>query len=103
MSQTPISYTAPPCPGDLFRFEWDAGLAEDVVCHLEFHEEEIGDHEPETGLKLEPDSLQHITVHAAYIRGLDISEMLFPEHLLAICEQAMKQIKIEAEQDKEPA
>lgn len=92
----------PPCPGDLFRFDWDAGLSECVVCHLEFHEEEIGARENGTGLQLEPDSPQHITLHAAYVRGLDISALLSQEQVKTICDQAMKQIEREAEQDKDP-
>lgn len=98
----PISYKAPPCPGDLFRFEWDAGLSEDVVCHLEFHEEEIGARENGTGLQLEPDSPLHITLHAAYVRGLDISALLADNLVKAIEKMAMMQIEREAEQDKEP-
>lgn len=98
----PINDKAPPCPGDLFRFDWDAGLSEDVVCHLEFHEESIGARENETGLQIEPDSQRHITLHAAHVRGLDISALLSPAQVLAICDQAMKQIEREAEQDKEP-
>lgn len=98
----PISYTAPRCPGDLFRFDWDAGLAEDVVCHLEFHEEEIGARETGTGLQLEPDHQQHITLHAAYVRGLDIADLLSPAKVMEIAKLAMEQIEREAEQDREP-
>lgn len=98
----PVRHTAPPCPSDMFRFDWDAGLSQDVICHLEFHEEDIGARENGTVLQLEPDSPQHITLHAAYVRGLDISALLLPEQVLEICDQAMKQIEIETEQDKEP-
>lgn len=67
---------APACPSGCIEYEWDADLAEPVVCHLEYEPAERGSREYGTGLQLEPDYDEAVTLTAAYVRGLDISPML---------------------------
>lgn len=68
---------APPCPAGCIEhvhqsLELDAAL----VCHLEHHPAERGYREPGTGLALEPDSAERLTLIDAYRRGVPVRDLL---------------------------
>jgi hypothetical protein len=76
-AQPAPSYKAPPLPRGMVEFEYSTPLlAEPLTCHLEYEPAERGSREYGTGLQLEPDYPANMTLCAAYLRGIDVFEIL---------------------------
>ena len=88
----PYPYKNPPCPVGEFEYEWAAGIAEYVVCHLEYEAGEQGKRDS-YGLPETPDYPSRCYLLAAYIRGLDIVELLSDDQRQEIEEKALDQIE----------
>ena len=62
----------------LHQFEWKSiYCAAPLECHCDYTPAEVGSRE--SGLQIEPDFSAHMTLHAAFVKGVDISELLSKE------------------------
>lgn len=76
-AQPAPSFDAPALPRGLVEFTWSTPLlSEPVTCHMEYEPAERGSREYGSGLQLEPDYPASMTLVAAYLRGVDITEIL---------------------------
>lgn len=85
-------YTAPPCPSDCF--EWHCNflmMDHTLVCHLEYEPAERGSREH--GLQMEPDYPAQVTLVAAYVRDVNVYDLLSDDQI--------EQIEISAARDLE--
>jgi hypothetical protein len=57
-------------------YEWDGGLTVPVVCELEYEEAERGSREQGSGLQMEPDYPESMTLVSAEVNGVDIYPLL---------------------------
>lgn len=76
-------YTAPRCPYGYFEFLADF-LLEDhtLVCHLEYEPAERGSREH--GLQMEPDYPAQVTLVAAYVRDVNVYDLLSDDQISQI-------------------
>lgn len=77
----------PPLSAREIRFEWNAGLKEPIVCHLDYEKSCKGARED--GLPMEPDYPSRCYLNAAYVRGLDVMDILSEDQVKMIEEQAL--------------
>lgn len=76
-------YGAPPCPRDCFTYREERLLMDaTLVCHLEYEAAEVGGRE--NGLQMEPDYPAQATLIAAYVRDVDIYDLLDSKHVSQI-------------------
>lgn len=67
--QGALHFSAPPCPQDHIAIEFDAGLDEPLVCHLEYEA-------PERATRDEPGDPGLCALSAAYLRGVNVLPLL---------------------------
>lgn len=84
-----LNTSTPECPSGMYEFEWDGDLAEPITCHLSYDPAERGFREYGSGLQLEPDFDECMTLEAAYIRGLEMSLILSPSQIALIESMAL--------------
>ena len=85
-------YAAPPCPKDCFEWRDERVLMDTaVVCHLEYEAEERGGRE--NGLQMEPDYPAQATLVAAYIRDINIYDLLDSEQVSRIEADALRSLE----------
>lgn len=91
----PAAYTTPRRPvGCYEHFYTSRDLSVGLTCHLEYSPAERGAREPGTGLQLEPDSPESMTLLSAYLRGVDIIDVLSGSVMQAIEAEALEQMKL---------
>ena len=67
----------------LHQFEWKSiYCAAPLECHCDYTPAEVGSRE--SGLQIEPDHAASMTLHAAFVKGADISELLSVDTVSAI-------------------
>lgn len=62
---------------------------EPIECHLDFDEGEEGSREQ--GVQMEPDISPSMTLHNAYVKGVDIADVLAPSIIEEIEQAALEQ------------
>jgi hypothetical protein len=72
------------------HYEWDGGLSEPIKCELEYDPPEPGSREQGTGLQLEPDFPEAMTLVTAELSGIDIYPLLDDDQINSIQEKALK-------------
>lgn len=83
------TFTAPPLPRGMVEFTYNhPGLAEDVICHLEYEPAERGSRE--RGIQMEPDYPASMTLHHAWLRGVDILGILSEDIVMEIEADALE-------------
>lgn len=84
------SYKAPPLPRGLVEFEYCTPLLDEpLTCHLEYEPAERGSWEG--GMQMEPDYPANMTLCAAYLRGIDVSQILSSDMVEEIEVAALEQ------------
>jgi len=87
------TYKAPPAESGLVVFEWSTDCDEPIVCHLDYSPAERGSREPGTGLQMEPDEPEQITLGAAYLLDVDILYLLCPQQVAEIERLALREMQ----------
>lgn len=89
----PAAYRNPPAGYGQVIYDWDAGIGESIVCHLDHEPAERGARERGTGLQLEPDYAESVSLAAAYLRGVDILPLLSESQIQRIEELALQSLE----------
>ncbi len=85
-------YQAPPCPKGCFTYHEQIMLDDaSIICHLEYEPAERGSREH--GLQMEPDYPAQVTLVAAYVRDVNVYDLLSDDQI--------EQIEISAARDLE--
>lgn len=84
-------YGAPPCPKDCFTYREERLIDATLVCHLEYEAAEVGGRE--NGLQMEPDYPAQATLVAAYIRDINIYDLLDSEQIAQIEADAIRSLE----------
>ena len=84
-------YEAPPCPRDCFTYSEERLIDATLVCHLEYEAAERGGRE--NGLQMEPDYPAQATLVAAYIRDINIYDLLDSEQIAQIEADAIRSLE----------
>jgi len=76
-------YTAPPCPKGYFTYHEQIMLDDaSIICHLEYEPAERGSREH--GLQMEPDYPAQVTLVAAYVRDVNVYDLLSDDQISQI-------------------
>lgn len=94
-------YKAPARGRGVYVYEWNCDrLDEPVICHLDYSPPERG--RRENGLQMEPDYPAEMSLFSAYVHGGDIYCLLSSAVVDEVERMALDDMRLEAEQDKEP-
>lgn len=81
-------FKVPPLGRDQIEFLWATDCVVDIVCHLDYTPEEAADH---YGPAPYPGYPEDMSLRAAYVRGVDIYELLSEKQINQIEEAALIQ------------
>jgi len=85
-------YVAPPCPSDCFVYREERLLMDaTLVCHLEYEPPEMGSREG--GLQMEPDYPSSATLVAAYVRDVNVYDLLDSKQVSQIEADALRSLE----------
>ena len=79
-------FKVPPLGRDQVEFLWATDCVVDIVCHLDYTPEEAADH---YGPAPYPGYPEDMSLRAAYVRGVDIYELLSEKQINQIEEAAL--------------
>lgn len=86
-------YRNPPPGRDQITYDWETDIGEAIVCHLDHEPACRGARESGTGLQLEPDYAESVSLAAAYLRGVDILQLLSESQIQRIEELALQSLE----------
>jgi hypothetical protein len=81
-------FKVPPLGSDQVEYLWATDCVVDIVCHLDYTPEEASDH---YGPAPYPGYPEDMSLRAAYVRGVDIYELLSEKQINQIEEAALLQ------------
>ena len=81
-------FKVPPVGRDQIEFEWITDCEVPIICHLDYTPEEAADH---YGPAPYPGYPEEMSLRAAYVRGVDIYELLSQKQIDQIEEAALLQ------------
>ena len=84
---------APVCPDHLVEYRWASPMGLTLICHFEHQPEIRGALDFRTGVQLEPDVPEALTLVRAYAAGTDVQELLAFELVDDIEAEALANLK----------